>query len=376
VERPLSIGMIGLRGIPATYGGVEAAVEGLSAELVRRGHSVTVYGRSAYCEPELTEYRGVKLRPLPQINTKHLEAVSHTLVASAVAVAQGMHDVLHLHATGPAMFSVIPRLARTACVATVQGLDWRREKWGPLASRVLRLGAFAAATVPHETIVVSRSLERELREQYSSCDPTYIPNGIDQSKLRGGRPVADLAPGNFILFLGRLVPEKGVHTLIEAYGRLDTAAPLVIAGPDSHSSDYVGELRELASRDRRVQMIGPRYGEEKTWLLQNASMFVQPSTVEGLPIALLEAIACGQFTIVSDIPENTEVVSRDGHRHGLVFRTGDVDDLTTQLSQALGNPHRQEEGVECRRDVLGEYTWPRVAADTERVYQRALARSS
>ena len=141
MNRPLSIGMIGLRGIPATHGGVEAAVEGLSTELVRRGHSVTVYGRSAYCEAEVDEYRGVHLRRLPQINTKHLEAVSHTLVASAVALARGEHDVLHLHATGPALFSVLPRLARTACVATVQGLDWRREKWGPVASRVLRMAS-------------------------------------------------------------------------------------------------------------------------------------------------------------------------------------------------------------------------------------------
>ena len=375
MDRRLSIGMIGLRGIPATHGGVEAAVEGLSTELVRRGHSVTVYGRSAYCEPEISEYRGVRLRRLPQINTKHLEAISHTFIASAVALARGTHDVLHLHATGPALFSVIPRLARTACVATVQGLDWRREKWGPVASRVLQVGAFAAATVPHETIVVSRTLAQELSEQYS-CDPVYIPNGIDQSKLGRGRPVAGLVPDDYVLFLGRLVPEKGVHTLIEAYRRLDTKRPLVIAGPDTHSADYVAELHELAARDPRVRMIGPRYGDEKAWLLQNASVFVQPSTIEGLPIALLEAIACGRFTIVSDIPQNTEVVTRDGHEYGLVFETGNVEHLAAQLGRALAYPGRDREADECRREVLPEYTWPRVAADTERVYERALLRSA
>jgi len=366
--------MIGLRGIPATYGGIEAAVEGLSVELARRGHRVTVYGRSAYCPPELSEYRGVQVRRLPQINTKHLEAASHTLVASAVALTRGKHDVLHLHATGPALFSIIPRLTRTACVATVQGLDWQREKWGALASRVLKAGAYAAATVPHETIVVSRALQRELRAQYP-CDPVYIPNGIDESALEDGKPVPDIAADDFILFLGRLVPEKGVHTLIDAYQRLDTSTPLVIAGPESHSHDYVELLRRLAARDSRVRMIGARYGAEKAWLLQNASVFVQPSTVEGLPIALLEAIAGGRYTIVSDIPENTEVVTGGDHRHGLVFKTGDAGELATQLAKALANPRRQQEADECRREVLSEYAWPRLAADTERVYHRALSRT-
>ena len=222
---------------------------------------------------------------------------------------------------------------------------------------------------------MSRSLEQALRDQYP-CDPTYIPNGIDQSKLQGESPVTGIVPDDYILFLGRLVPEKGVHTLIEAYGRLDTATPLVIAGPDTHSADYVAELRALAGRDPRIRMIGPRYGDEKTWLLRNASVFVQPSTVEGLPIALLEAIACGRFTVVSDIPENTEVVTRDGHEYGLVFQTGNVDDLAAQLGRALAYPRREQEADECRRDVLPEYMWPKVAADTERVYERALAHSA
>ena len=365
--------MIGLRGIPATYGGIEAAVEGLSVELVRRGHSVTVYGRSAYCDPELSEYRGIRLRRLPQINTKHLEAASHTLFASAVALTKGKHDVLHIHATGPAVFSVVARLTRTACVATVQGLDWEREKWGPLASRVLRVGAYAAVTVPHETIVVSRALQQTLRERYP-CDPVYIPNGVDECATDRSDPVADLESGNFILFLGRLVPEKEIHTLIDAYRRLDSATPLVIAGPGSHSSEYVTHLHRLAAGDSRIRLIGPRYGDEKNWLLQNASVFVQPSNLEGLPVALLEAISCGCFTIVSDIPENTEVVTRGGHRHGLVFRTGDARDLASQLANALANPRRDQEADECRRDVLSEYAWPRLAEQTERVYQRALSR--
>src|SRR3954453_606890 len=134
----LRVAMLGTRGLPATYGGVERAVEALSTELARRGHDVTVYGRSAYSDPTL-QPEGVHHVVLPQVNTKHLEAVSHTFLAALHAIASRRFDVLHFHATGPALFSFLARISRRASVVTVQGLDYKREKWGPVASRVLRL---------------------------------------------------------------------------------------------------------------------------------------------------------------------------------------------------------------------------------------------
>jgi glycosyltransferase involved in cell wall biosynthesis len=358
--------MVGLRGIPATYGGVEAAVEALSVRLVERGHDVTVYARTSYRAERPTSVRGVSLRYLPQVDTKHLEAASHTLLAVVDALRRGF-DVVHIHASGPALFSPLPRIARTPCVATVHALDWRREKWGGPASAVLRLGARVAATVPDRTIVVSRRLERELRERYGAS-PAYIPNGVDIADFAETTPIEGLSPG-FMLFLGRLVPEKGVHTLIEAYGRTDLEQPLVIAGPASHSGDYVERIRSLAERDPRVRFAGPRFGAEKAWLLRHAGVFVQPSTLEGMPIALLEALACGCNAVVSDIPEHLEVLDRDP-RAARVFRARDAGDLASKLAQAA--TERPDLDHSQRARLLEPYDWTRIAAETESVYREAI----
>jgi glycosyltransferase involved in cell wall biosynthesis len=364
---PLAIAMIGLRGIPASYGGVERAVEDLSVRLVARGHDVTVYGRKGYCDTSIREYRGVSLRYLPAIETKHLEAATHTLVSVSDALRRSF-DVIHLHATGPGMFSVIPRVARVPTVVTVHGLDWQREKWGPAATAVLRLASRVSVTVPSETVVVSRTLQRAFREAMGATT-TYIPNGIDTTELRDTSPVQGLEPGRFVLFLGRLVPEKGVHTLIEAFSRVESPVRLAVAGPPSHSERYARELEELARRDGRVLMLGARYGAEKAWLLNNALAFVQPSTLEGLPLTLMEAVACGAFPIVSDISENVEVVTVGERTFGSVFRAGDPDDLAAKLKCAVDEPpHPQPADV---AGTLAErYDLDRIAGKTEAVYER------
>jgi len=368
VRRPLSVAMVGLRGIPTTYGGVERAVEELSAELVKRGHRVTVYARTAYTDPSITSHRGVDLIRLPQINTKHLEAISHTTLALADVLRRREYDIVHVHATGPALLSFLPRLGRIPTVATIQGLDYRREKWGPVAKAVLRVAARAAVTFPQRTIVVSRELERHCRDVYGR-ETLYIPNGVRVDPPPEMESLEGLERDRFVLFLGRLVPEKHVHTLITAYRSVDTDLPLVIAGPDSHSGDYVEKLRSLAAQDPRVRLIGPRYGDDKSWLLHNASVFVQPSSIEGLPIALLEALACGRYPIVSGIPENLEPVTLpSGVRLGGTVRVDDPDDLGRAIARALTYDRRAEDGETLRRHVLDTYAWEQIAAATEAVY--------
>jgi glycosyltransferase involved in cell wall biosynthesis len=260
-------------------------------------------------------------------------------------------------------------------VATIQGMDWKREKWGASAREVLRLAARVAATVPDETIVVSRVLRGLLLESYGR-ESNYIPNGVDLTGMTEPRPVEGLGERPFALFLGRIVPEKQVHLLIEAFSRLPGDFQLAIAGSGTHSDGYVETVRRLAVADERVVLLGSRYGAEKAWLLEHARVFVQPSTIEGLPIALLEALACDQFTIVSDIPENVEAVTvEDDQPYGLVFRTGDVDDLRQKLGEVLAlDSSFLTDMSPVGNLVRGRYDWERLTEQTEQIYRRVLAK--
>jgi glycosyltransferase involved in cell wall biosynthesis len=371
--KPLKIAMIGLRGVPATYGGVERAVEELSAALVTRGHEVTVYARSAYSEAGVRRHRGIGIVRLPQINTKHAEAVSHTAVALLHALLSRRYDVIHLHATGPGAFSPLSRLSGTPTVVTVQGLDYRREKWGRFARGVLRQAARISVAGPTRTLVVSRELQRFFAEEIGA-NTVYIPNGVQPDDDPGASPLPGLQADRFFLFLGRLVPEKHVHTLISAYRRTDTDVPLVIAGPDSHSPEYLQTLRDLAGDDPRVHLVGPQYGAQKSWLMHNALAFIQPSSIEGLPIALLEALRAGRFPIVSSIPENLEPVTVDDQVLGLTVKVGDDADLAAALERALARTDRREIGERLSEHVRAEYDWANIAEATERVYEEIRGR--
>jgi glycosyltransferase involved in cell wall biosynthesis len=365
---PMRIAMIGSRGLPATHGGVERAVEALAKRLAARGHEVTVYGRSGYCGT--ADVAGIHQIVLPSLNTKHFEAATHTMLSTTHALLRERYDIVHFHATGPALFAVAMRLRGVRTVATVHGLDWKREKWGPFATRVLKLAAWAAATIPTETVVVSRQLQRDLSAAYGT-NSIYIPNGVDFADLEVP-PVAveGLIPGRFILFLGRLVPEKQPHVLIEAFRGIETDWRLVIAGPSQHAEEYESQLRRAAGEDERVLFVGPQYGSEKAWLLHNARVFVQPSTLEGFPIAPLEALAAGTEVLVSDIPENVEAITIDGRPYARTFRATDVEDLRKQLAPYLDSTSRL--GPNAQTAARTAFDWDIITTETEDVYRRAL----
>ncbi|MCW3019682.1 MAG: glycosyl transferase family 1, partial [Solirubrobacterales bacterium] len=365
--KTLRIAMLGTRGIPASYGGVERSVDELSARLAQRGHSVTVYCRNQYCETRQPTYRGVNLKYLPALNTKHLEAISHTALATVDALAHRF-DIVHYHGTGPSLLAFLPRLLGRPVVVTVQGLDYERAKWDRVASQVLRAGAWSSAHTANRTIVVSRTLERHFHRQYATS-PTYIPNGVELPVDMTRVPPFGLESDGYLLFLGRLVPEKGVRLLIRAYRGLETDVPLVIAGPSSHSDEYVAELNREAAGDARVRFVGAVYGETKDALLANALAFCQPSDLEGLPIALLEAMSHGCVPVVSDLPEHLEVVRGHGTDVGLVFRCGDVASLRAALSVVLAQRElKARDEAAARAIVAKHYSWDDIARDVEAVY--------
>jgi glycosyltransferase involved in cell wall biosynthesis len=363
--KPLRIAMLGTRGMPTSYGGVERAVEELSVRLVERGHDVTVYCRSQYCDSRAPVVDGVKLRYLPAINTKHLEAITHTTLATLDASVRGF-DVIHYHALGPSLLAPVARLSRARVVTTVQGLDYERAKWGGTASRVLRLGAWCAGRWTHATICVSHALEQRFQKDYGRR-VAYAPNGVTLPTTIPAAPPFGLQPRGYFLFLGRLVPEKAVHLLVDAYRRTDVTLPLVIAGPSSHSDEYAAEIGRAAEGDPRIRVVGPVYGEDKEALLAHALALCQPSDLEGLPITLLEAMSYGRPAIVSNLPEHLEVVA-DGA--GIVFQQGDADGLARAIESAASRRGELDAmGAKARAIVDEHYNWDTIVRQVEAVYE-------
>jgi len=364
----MKIAMIGQKGIPATYGGVERHVEEIGSRLVKRGHQVTVFSRFHYAK-QGGPYLGMENLRLPSVRTKHFDAISHCALATFYSLLRKF-DIIHYHALGPSIFSGIPHLIGTRTVVTVHGLDWQRGKWGKFASGFLRFCERPAVSFPDETIVVSRTLAEYFRDRHGA-ETHVIPNGTNPGKIRPPNRIKrwGLDQGRYILWVGRLVPEKGCHYLIEAFRQLDTDAVLVMAGGSSFSDSYVQSLERLRGNDQRIKMIGYVYGDVLDELWSNAYLVVQPSILEGLSIALIEALSYGRCVIVSDIPENIEVVEDSA----VTFKSRDVQDLRSKLQLCLEQPEMvAATAARCRRLAEEKYSWPRLVEATEKVYEVAL----
>jgi len=358
----LRIAFIGGRGVASKYSGIETYYEEVGERLAVMGHQVTAYCRT-YFTPPGKVHKGMHVVRLPTIRSKHLETFLHTLLSTLHVLVQPC-DVVHYHALGPALFSFIPRLAGKKTVVTVQGLDWRRKKWGRIASAVLRLGERASVRFPNSTMVVSRTLQEYYRRTHG-CETSCVPNGGILREPRPPDKIFDwgLEPGKYILFLGRFSPEKGCHLLVGAYERLETDVKLVMAGAASYCNEYSQQLRKHAGE--RIKILDWVSGEALDELLTNAMVFVLPSELEGLSLALLDAMGAGLCVLSSDVPENLEAVSDAG----FTFHCGDVADLADRLRFLIANPAVcQAAGRAARRRVAALYQWTEIAAQVEGVY--------
>jgi len=359
---PLRVAFIGGRGMVSKYSGIETYYEEVGKRLVQMGHHVTVYCRS-YFTPPMSTHQGMQLVRLPTFRSKHLETFVHTWLSTIHVMFSGC-DIVHYHAQGPALFSFFPRLVGKKTVVTVQGQDWQRKKWGPVASFTLRLGELASARLPNRTMVVSQALQRHYQTAYG-IQPTYVPNGsmIRKRVAPSQIPEWGLEPDNYILFLGRFSPEKNCHLLVEAYERLDTSAKLVLAGGSSHTNAYVDDLRKHQSE--QVLFLDWVHGAALDELLTNAALFVLPSDIEGLSLALLDAMGASVCVLTSNIPENREVIEGTG----FTFQPGDANDLARMLRFLLSDPQaRAAAGRSAQARVRERYLWPRIVTEIGHFY--------
>ncbi len=369
--------MIGHKYIPSRDGGVEVVVSSLAPRLAEMGYDVTCYNRTnkqfkkQRKEGALPrEYRGVHLVWTPTVDHRGLAAMTSSIVATVMA-SFSRFDLVHFHTEGPCVLCWLPRLLGKKVVVTVHGLDHMRQKWGMLASAYIMRGEKAAVRHAHSIIVLSRGVQDYFREQHGR-ETVLIPNGIDAAEIQPACEITKqfgLASREYILFLGRLVPEKGIHYLIEAYQKLRTDKKLVIVGGTSDTDDYVRRLYAMTGNDPSILFTGFQQGLVMEELYSNAYLYVLPSDLEGMPLTLLEAMNYGCCCVTSDIGECADVM--DGC--GVTFPRGNVEALRETLQDLCDHPDKAEahRGA-ARKVVASKYTWQDIAAQTDQLYKGLL----
>jgi glycosyltransferase involved in cell wall biosynthesis len=374
--------MIGQKGIPVLYGGIERHVEELSLDLIRRGFRVDVYTRPYYTPRSKRFYKGIRLISVPTIQTKHLDAITHTFLATLDAIRRRA-DIIHYHAVGPSLMSWIPRILspRTRVIVTFHCVDRYHEKWGFVARLMLRIGEWTATHCPHVTIAVSRTIQAYCLKRYGRA-AVYIPNGITLPTKRVNaqtlRQKLGLESGQYLLSVTRLVAHKGVHTLIEAYRRTSIKAPLVIVGGAVHTDAYVAKLHRLAAGDPRIRFTGFIKGDQLEELYAHSLAFIHPSRAEGLPIVLLEAMRARRPIIASGIPEHRELLEPGDQAFarrplGLLFTPGDSRDLERQLRWLVRHPALADGMAATAQDyVLKGLRWDQIGEKTAELYEELL----
>ena len=373
-KNKFNIAMLGQKRIPSREGGVEVVVEELATRMVKNGNNVTCYNRRGhhvsgkeYDARKIKEYKGIRIKTVPTINCRGLAAMSSSVFA-AIRAAFGKYDVVHFHAEGPCAMLWLPKLFGKRCIATIHGLDHMRAKWGKLASTYIMLGEKCAAKHADEIIVLSKGVKDYFKETYNR-DTVYIPNGVNRPEIKGTNEIEEkwgLKKDSYILYLGRLVPEKGIKYLVEAFKDVKTDKKLVIAGGSSDTDEFSNELKEMAGDDERIIFTGFVQGEPLDELYGNAYIYTLPSDLEGMPLSLLEAMSYGNCCLVSDIEECASVVEDKA----IVFEKSNVEDLRKKLQEACDDNEIVENYKKNAADFICEkYSWDDVVEKTMELYR-------
>lgn len=374
----MKIAMIGHKRIPSREGGIEIVVGELSTRMARRGNDITAYNRKSRhvagkefdAKERPTEYAGVRLKWIYTPDNAKLNAIVYSAFSVIDAIFK-KYDIIHFHAEGPSAMLPLAKLFGKKCVVTIHGLDWQRAKWGGFAERFLLFGEKCAARRADAVIVLSENVRDYFKKTYNR-DTVFIPNGVSEPEIRKPEIIRTkyaLEKDGYILYLGRLVPEKGVHYLINAFKALETDKKLVIAGSASHSGEYETELHALAKGNENIVFTGFVQGEELDELFSNAYLYCLPSDLEGMPISLLEAMSYGCCCLTSDIKECTEVCEDKAE----YFEKGSEKALADKLDYLIKNKDRTESLKSTAREfILSKYSWDDVCDKTLELYGKVV----
>lgn len=379
----MNIAMLGHKRIPSREGGVEIVVGELSTRMVLLGHNVTCYNRSGHhvsgsefdsegWKAHLSEYKGVRIKSVPTIDKKGLSAITAS-ISGAIRAAFGKYDVVHFHAEGPSMMCWLPKLLGKKVIVTIHGLDHQRAKWGKLASTYIIEGERNAVRFADEIIVLSKGVQNYFKEKYNR-KTHFIPNGVNRARIMEAdqiRTAFNLEKDSYILFLGRIVPEKGIRYLVEAFKNLKTDKKLVIAGGSSDSDDFLNEIHKACENDDRIIFTGFVEGQLLQELYSNAYIYCLPSDLEGMPLSLLEAMSYGNCCVTSDIDECASVIEDKA----VVFHKSDINDLKEKLQTLCDSPETVKKYKSEAADyICNKYNWDEVVTGTLSLYEKRKTR--
>jgi glycosyltransferase involved in cell wall biosynthesis len=360
----MKIAYIAVKGMPIG-GGIEKVTEEIGSRMVSKGHEVLVYSSRDYGTTDGL-YKGMQIKTVPSVNTKALHKLSICWHATLDVMRHCNADIVHVHAVGPSLFSIFPRMVGIPTVVQTHGIEWKRDKWGLIGKTFLQLSDYTVVYFPSKATSVSKVQQAYYKQRFKT-DVAYIPNGVSPKERRQADWILEqgLEPNKYLLFAARLVEEKGAHYLIEAFRDLNTDMKLVIAGDAAHAESYKAHLRDLASGDPRILFPGFISGAPMEELFSNAYLFCLPSTLEGLPVALLDAMNYGNCCVSSDIPENLEAIEE----YGYTFKNRDVHDLRRVLADLIEHPNKvHEKKSPALEQVRKNYSWDSVADQMEALY--------
>ncbi len=376
----MKIAVLGTRGFPNVQGGVENHCEKLYAYLADMGCDITVFTRKPYVDQSIKNYKGVSLVSLHCTNNKFLEAIVHTLtgVFKARSLAP---DILHIHAIGPSMFAPLARILGMKVVVTNHGPDYNREKW-PLPAKIfLKFCEWMGVVFANSIIAVAGNIAQDIRRKYRR-NAAALPNGVEIPVPADTEEYLEkygLQKKRYVLAVGRYVPEKGFHDLIDAFSSLEKDSgesptpdenwKLVIVGGADHEDKYSRDLKTKAEGNSNIVLTGFLTGQPLNEIYSHAGLFVLPSYHEGLPIVLLEAMSYGLSCIASDIPANKNIELHESR----FFKAGDTGMLTSRMREFISEPWEETDRVQQVRMIADKYNWEKIAENTLDVYRRVLS---
>jgi glycosyltransferase involved in cell wall biosynthesis len=354
------LAILGTRGVPARYGGFETFAEELGARLAARGHDVTVYGRTQWVPSDIRRYRGMRIVRLPAPRSKYLETVVHTLF-SAFSVLRHRWDLVYTCNVANVPAAMLLRAAGKRVVLNVDGLEWRRAKWGPLCRTYYRACAWLAAHLPIELVTDAHVIQQYYLDAYSRAT-SYFPYGTDLVPVADDGTLArlGLTPGRYVLYVSRLEPENNAHVVLAAYSQVPTNVALAVVGDAPYAGEYISGLRRAAANDDRVKMLGGRYGQPYRILRSHAAAYVQATEVGGTHPALVEAMGYGNAICANNVPEHREVLGDSG----LYYR--DANGLAEALQRLLDDPALAADlRARAAARAAEEFSWDRITDSYE-----------